>query len=236
MDAAQVMQELERLGTAQNVKTYGRHGVTDPLFGVSYANLGALKKRIKTNHAVALELWATGNHDARVLATMIADPDQMDGKTLDSWVRDLRDYVTTDAFAKMATETSHARKKAATWSRAKSENVAQAGWNIIGNLALSDPSLPDEFFTPYLEQIAANIHSRQNRVKKAMNNALIAIGTRNENLEHEALEIAARVGKVQVDHGLTNCKTPDAAQYILKTIQKRGYALPTDKPDGTRLD
>ena len=223
MQAEQVMQELAQLGTAQNVAIYARHGVTDPMFGVSFANLNALKKKIKTNHALALALWDTGNHDARLLATMIADPDALDAKTLDAWVKGVSDYIVADAFAKLAVRTKFARKKTERWTQAKPEFVARCGWHMLAVLALNDTTLPDTFFQPYLELVANTIHARPNRAKEAMNNALIAIGTRNANLEHEALEIAARVGKVQVDHGLTNCKTPDATQYILKTIQRKGY-------------
>ncbi len=219
----QVMQELAQLGTAQNVAIYARHGVTDPMFGVSFANLTALKKKIRVDHALALDLWETGNHDARLLATMIADPEAMDAKTLDAWVRTLSDYIVTDAFAKLAVRTKFARKKTDRWVQSKPEFVARAGWHMLATLALDDATLPDTFFQPYLDLIANTIHSRPNRAKEAMNTALIAIGTRSGNLEHDAIEIAARIGKVQVDHGLTNCKTPDAAQYILKTVKRKGY-------------
>ncbi|HZQ06033.1 MAG TPA: DNA alkylation repair protein [Anaerolineae bacterium] len=225
MDTQEILHELEKMGTAQNRKIYARHGVVDEMFGVSYANLGALKKKIKIDHALALELWNSGIHDARVLATMVADPQQMKGKTLDAWVKELNDSATTDAFAKLASQTALARKKAAQWTQSKQEYVSRAGWTILALLATNDPTLPATFFQPYLEQIAETIHARQNWTKEAMNNALIAIGTRDENLEHEALDIAARVGKVEVDHGLTFCKTPDAAHYIARTIEKRGYAM-----------
>ena len=229
MTPEQVMQELEQLGTAQNVAVYARHGVTDPMFGVSFANLTALKKKIRTHHALALDLWETGNHDARLLATMIADPDAMDAKTLDAWVRTLSDYIVTDAFAKLAVRTKFARKKADRWVNSKPEFVARAGWHMLATMALDDANLPDTFFQPYLDLIANTIHSRPNRTKEAMNTALIAIGTRSGNLEHDAIEIAARIGKVQVDHGLTNCKTPDAAQYILKTVKRKGYVTQREK-------
>ena len=69
-----VIQELEELGTEQNRKIYRRHGVREDLFGVSFGNIRKLQKKIKTDHSLARELWATGNHDARILATMVADP------------------------------------------------------------------------------------------------------------------------------------------------------------------
>ena len=234
MDKTHVMQELEKLGTEQNRQIYTRHGIVDSMFGVSYANLGALKKRIRINHALALELWATGNHDARILATMIADPAALDGKTIDAWLKDLSDQATTDAFAKLVAQTKHARKKAERWVRAKHEFVARAGWHILALLATNDAALASKFFQPYLELIANTIHTRPNRTREAMNNALIAIGTRDEHLEHDALDVAARVGQVHIDHGLTNCKTPDATAYILKTVQKKGYAMRA--PENTKTE
>jgi 3-methyladenine DNA glycosylase AlkD len=71
---AAVLRELEGLGTAQNRKVYGWHGVKTPMFGVSFAHLNKIDKRIKTDHELAREPWASGNHDARVLAALIADP------------------------------------------------------------------------------------------------------------------------------------------------------------------
>ena len=92
-------------------------------------------------------------------------------------------------------------------------------------LAMNDLTLPDTFFQPYLELAANSIHTRPNHAKEAMNTALIAIGIRSANLEHDALEAAARIGRVTVDHGLTNCKTPDATQYILKTVARKGFVM-----------
>jgi 3-methyladenine DNA glycosylase AlkD len=69
---------LEALGTEQARKTYKRHGIEGDVFGVSYANLEILRKKIKVDHDLAQKLWASGNHDARILATMFADTVQID--------------------------------------------------------------------------------------------------------------------------------------------------------------
>ena len=68
---AEVMAALEKAGTEQNRKTWARHGVTGPMFGVSFAYLKTLMKRIKVDHELALSLWDTGNFDARNLAVKI---------------------------------------------------------------------------------------------------------------------------------------------------------------------
>jgi hypothetical protein len=110
-----------------------------------------------------------------------------------------------------------ARKKAEKWHKSKDELIASVGWILISGLALGDNDLPDEYFDPYLKLIESGIHQQKNRVRYEMNGALITIGLRNDKLEKKAMEVAKKIGKVIVDHGDTDCKTPDAVEYIAKT-------------------
>ncbi len=216
-----VLDELRALGTEQNRKTYARHGITAEIYGVSYANLYKLQKRIKVDHALARELWASGVHDARILATMIADPQQTDAAMIDAWSQDLGNYVITDALAGFVARTGPAHAQMAEWLQADDEWLCTAGWSLLGQLALHDRTLPDAFFAPYLTRIERDLHGSKNRVRHAMNNALIAIGVRNAELEQQAIEVAGRIGKVKVDHGATSCKTPDAIPYIQKARARK---------------
>lgn len=212
----EVLRELESMGTEQNRKIYRRHGVGENMYGVSYANFGALRKRIKTDQALAQQLWATGNHDARVLATMIADPGAMDAALLDAWAHDLPNHVLADALVTLAAKAPAGRTLMDAWMQSESESIGRAGWHLLGQYAANDPTLPDSFFMPYLQRIARDIHTQTNRVKEAMHNVLMAIGIRNEHLEAEAITVAETIGKVVIDHGETNCKTPDTIPYIRK--------------------
>ncbi len=221
MTTETVLAELESLGTEQTRKTYRRHGAGDNLYGVSYASFGALKKRIKTDHDLALGLWASGNYDARILATMVADPARIDGRLMDAWVKDLENYALSDALAALFAKTKHARAKAEKWLGSKSEWVGRTGWQLVAQLAQHDAELPDDYFEGHLEAIERDIRASMNRVRDAMNAAVIAIGSRNAALEKKAVAAAKRIGKVEVDHGETGCKTPDAAEYILKVSARR---------------
>lgn len=221
MNQTEVLRELEACGTEQNRKIYRRHGIGENMYGVSFANLGKLKKKIKVDHELAQQLWATGNHDARALATMIADPAQLNGKLLEAWAKDLSNYVITDLFSGLVSQTPLARQKMEQWMKSKNEWIGQAGWNLLGRLAMNDQDRPDEFFENYLGVIEREIHRRQNRVKHAMNGVVIAIGIRNRKLERKALAAAKRIGKVEVDHGETDCQTPDAAEYIRKAVARK---------------
>ena len=221
MNLSEVGRELRRLGTAQNRKVYGRHGVREPMYGASFADLRALKKRIKADQPLAEELWASGNHDSRVLATMIADPNVIRAVELESWLRDLDNYVIADAFSGLVWRTPHARSKAEKWLKSRKEFIGQVGYNLLAYLAMNDEDLPNSYLEGHLRTIEAEIHGSANRIRHAMNQALIAVGLRNQILQRCAMAAARRIGKVEVDHGDTSCKTPDAVAYIKKVIKRR---------------
>ena len=218
MKTHEILERLAAEGTAQNRKVYARHGVALPMYGVSYGALGKLRKQIKTNHQVAVALWGSGNHDARVLACMVADPEKMTVGQLNAWSKDLANYVLTDALAGLAAKTPHAESRLTLWTKSQSEWISSAGWGILSSLAVAESSTPDAFFVPWIDVIVTKIHGAPNRSRHTMNNALIAIGVRSTDLAALATEAAGRVGVVTVDHGETNCTTPDAAAYIRKTL------------------
>jgi 3-methyladenine DNA glycosylase AlkD len=222
MDLATALADLERRGSEATRTTYRRHGVRGDQFGVRYADLKALKKAIKTDQALAEALWATGNHDARILATMVADPKAIGREVLVAWSGDLDNYVLTDALVGLVAASRHGRALMEEWIGSEDEWLGSAGWSVLGRLALdAGAGLSDEDCAGSLETIRATIHGRKNRVRHAMNGALIGIGLRNPALRVKALECAQAIGKVDVDHGETGCKTPDAATYIAKAAGRR---------------
>ena len=221
MELGEAMRALQRWGTAQNRKVYARHGVSGEQFGVSYANLYAIAKKIKKDEPLAERLWATCNHDARILAMMVADPGAVSVRQLNGWLKDLDNNPVTGAFSDFVSKTPYARRKSDEWRGKKGEWVGRVGWNILASIAMNDADLPDAYFEKQLATIEQEIHTRKNRVRDAMNSALIAIGIRNTTLEKQALTAARRIGKVKVDHGETGCVTPDAAAYIKKTLAHR---------------
>ena len=93
-------------------------------------------------------------------------------------------------------------------------------WSLIRRRFPREHWLP-ELFEKQLKVIERDIHKRKNETKYCMNGTLIAIGVRNAKLEKLALKAAERIGKVEVDHGDTACKTPDAATYIKKTVARK---------------
>ncbi len=218
MNKNQVMKQLKALGTAQNRKVYTRHLGPVEMFGVSYANLGKLKRQIKVDQELAEQLWDTGNLDARVLATMIADPAQMTAGKLDAWVKVADNRGTASALSNLAAESPVAFKRVEKWTNSKDEWISVTGWHVLASLARENENLSDGVLGGYLERVEAEIHGAKNYTRYAMNNALISIGVRNPKLRKKAVAAAKRIGKVEVDHGQTGCKTPDAVPYITKAV------------------
>lgn len=226
MTLEEAMAALEAAGTAQARKIYRRHGCAEPVLGVSYVDLGKLKKQIRKDQPLARLLWDTRVHDAQVLATMVADPAAFDRPLLEQWAASAVDYAVADAFAKdVVVRTAWATDLADEWVKAAGELLQRAGWATVGCCATSGgASIPGEWFLRLLPAIERDIHDAPNRVREAMNSALIAIGSRNETLRAPAIAAAGRIGKVSVDHGETSCKTPDAIGYIEKAHARRALA------------
>ena len=215
------MAELEAAGTAQNRKVYARHGAAEPMFGVSYAELGKIAKRIKTDHALARQLWETGNHDARVLALRVADPAALDESLARRWLRDVDNYILAEGLGGLCAQTPHARALSDAWRDDPSEWPASVGWFIVMCTAEDPEVWSVEELQGLLEQIGAEIAVRPNRVRHEMNGAMIVMALRNGGLRRSVLAAAARIGPVKVDHGQTGCKTPEVAPYVERTLAHR---------------
>ena len=220
---SETLARLEELGTPQNRKVYPRHGVKGPLFGVSYANLRSLTKRLAPDHRLAVELWSSGNHDARVLAAMVDDPSRVTEQTLSKRLADIDNYVLADALASLVGRSPLRDRLAQEWTADPGDEWAGAiGWSLVGAQAMdNDCSLSDGYFTERLSFIEGNIAVAANRVRHSMNGALIAIGCRSREMRTAAEEAAGRIGKVEVDHGQTSCKTPEAVPYLAKVWKRK---------------
>ena len=215
------MAQLEAAGTAQNRKVYARHGAAEPMFGVSYANLGKIAKPIKTDHSLAVELWDSGNHDARVLALRVADAAALDEPLAGRWLRDVDNYILAEGLGGLCAQSPHARELSDAWRDRSGEWEASTGWFIVTCTA-EDPGVwsIDEL-RGLLGQIEVEIGERPNRVRHEMNGGLIVIALRDAGLRREVLAAAARIGLVKIDHGQTGCKTPEVAPYVERTLAHR---------------
>jgi 3-methyladenine DNA glycosylase AlkD len=219
MNFTDTMQQLEALGSEQTRKTWRRHGAAEPLFGVKFADLSKLQKRIKIDHALAGALWRSANHDARLLACMIADAAKISETELNSWAGSLKDSGSAEALANLASRTPMAGKMRDLWLAETS--LQRAGWSLVAHTALTAMALDQALAHSYLMRIEADIHQNENWTRRTMMYALIAIAGMNAELRQAAESALQRMGKVLFDPGQTACEFPDAKNSIAKIWQRK---------------
>ena len=221
MNAQEILATLKKLGKPQTAAIYRRHGSGDNVFGTLTSEIGKIQKKIKVDHALAMELWKTGNAEARILALQVADPKKLtrtiaDGFVKDGSVRYIGPYLSgLVARSPIADETMRA------WMSSPVEIRREVGYGILSTRLRDDAgSVSDADAGKVLARIEKEIHRSPNWARRAMNGALIAIGVYKPALRKKAIEAATRIGKVDVDHGETSCKTPDAVAYIKKALSR----------------
>jgi 3-methyladenine DNA glycosylase AlkD len=192
--------------------------------GVKVEELKKIQKRIKKDHQLALALYDTGIYDAMYLAGLIADESKMTQKDLRRWVNGATsEAICGSAVAWVTAESNHARELALEWIDSAKPIVAMTGWQTLGSLVAlrDDADLDLAELKKLLHRVATTIHDQPNRVRHAMNNFVIAVGTYVKPLTDEAVRAGRKIGKVSVDMGDTACKVPLATEYIEKA-KKRG--------------
>ena len=223
MKLAEVMDFLKEKGSEQTKNVLKRHGATEPFFGVKIADLKIIQKKIKTDHKLALKLYQTGNSDAMYLAALIADPAKFTPDVLNDWAEQATWYLISDyAVTWMAAESPFGIKMAKEWIQSDRELVASAGWSTYASVVAIKPNEELNLLEirSLLEYITDNIHDAPNRVRYAMNNFVIAVGSFVPELNEECKIYGDMLGNVEVNMGDTSCKVPQAREYIEKVEEK----------------
>jgi 3-methyladenine DNA glycosylase AlkD len=192
---AAVLRELKSLADPKVRAKMAYFGVNVPnAHGISAPVLHALARRIGKNHRLAQDLWATGIHEARILATLIGESEKVTAVEMDRWARDFDSWDVVDAACcYLYAQAKPAWSKAAAWSRRREEFVKRASFSLIAYLSYKDKAVPDARFARFLRVIGREAHDERNFVKKAVNWALRNIGKRNMRLNREAIRAAERI-------------------------------------------
>lgn len=225
MKLQEVMNVLESLGSEQSKKVLMKHGAREPFFGVKIADLKSkIVKKVKRNHRLSLELYATGNSDAMYLAGLISEPEKMNKEQLTDWVQKAYWYMISEyTVAWVASESNFGWELALEWIANGNENIAASGWATLSSLVAikQDEELDLRFIKNLLNTVAQEIESSPNRVRYTMNGFVISVASYVKPLNNKAKEVAQIIGKVNVDMGGTACKVPYAVEYI-KKVETRG--------------
>ncbi len=216
---AEVWAELEKKGSEQTRKTFARHGVTIPMFGVKVADLNVIAKKIKGKQELALELYDTGNYDAMYLAGMVADGSRMSKRAIEQWAKATTcETLCGYTVPWVATESPYARELALRWIDSTKEPIAVMGWSTYAGIVTTRPDdeLALDEVQSLLDRVVEDVHVAPNKVRYVMNQFVISVGGYVKPLLKAAKKAAKTIGTVSVDMGDTACKVPNALAYIEK--------------------
>lgn len=222
MNAKEILAGLKKAGKAQTAAIYKRHGAGNNVFGTLTSEIVKFQKKIKTDHPLAMELWKTGNAEARILALQVADAAKVTAADAERFIKDGPVRFVDSYLSALLARAPIADKTMRAWMKSTAESTREIGYAMLGHRLKDDPaSVSDADAGKILATIEKEIHRSANWARRAMNSALIAIGVYKPALRRKVIEAAKRIGKVDVDHGETSCKTPDAIAYIEKVLQRQ---------------
>ena len=201
-----------------------KHGAREPFHGVKVSDLKTIVKKVKKDHALALDLYETGKSDAMYLAGLIADETKMTKAQLGKWVKGAYWYMISELTVPwVAAESNRGWELAMDWIGSKSEGTASSGRATLSSIVSITPDdrLDLRAVEKLLGRVAREIYRAPNRVRYTMNGFVIAVGAAVKPLTKKALATGRTIGLVEVDMDGTARKVPGAVEYIQK-VAKRG--------------
>jgi 3-methyladenine DNA glycosylase AlkD len=195
MNADEVLQALSRLASGDVREGMRRFGIpVDNAHGITTPQLKALARRLGTDHALALRLWDSGVFEARIVAALVAEPQQVTRSQMERWARAFDSWAVCDGCCcHLFRKTPFAWAKALEWSRRKAPFVKRAGFALMAYLAVHDKGAADDAFDDFLAAIEREADDPHPFVKKGINWALRQIGKRSRGLYARAVRTAEAV-------------------------------------------
>lgn len=221
MTKKEVLKWLEENKDERGIRAGERNGVKT--FGLGLTKLKTFAKKIGKDHALALELWNEPYYDTRTLAVLAADPAKITRNQLEEWIMGNNSWLISHSIGtSLLPQVPFLIELSEDWAQSPNDNLRRCGYLGIMAICKTNTVLPDEYFEPYLEMIEKNLQAEENFVKDAMNTALMAIGSHSKWLNSRAVEIATKLGKIDVDYGDNSCVAPDALKHLTaeKTTEK----------------
>ncbi|MFW5746014.1 MAG: DNA alkylation repair protein [Nanoarchaeota archaeon] len=208
--AKEIMTALKSKGDQEYLEEMQRVGIeTENAYGVRIPVLREIAADVGNDHEVAGQLWQSGIHEARILATMIDDPLEVTETQMEEWVYEIDSWDLSDqACANLFEKTPYSYQKALEWSSKHEEFVKRSGFVLMARAALADSKAKDELFSKFFTRIIEGSEDERTYVKKGISWALRQIGKRNPALHRHAIQVAHQIAQ----------KDSPAAQWIAKDV------------------
>lgn len=223
LNAQDIISDLHRLSNEKRKKMYEKLGIKETIIGVNLGDLRKLAEKIKTNHGLAYELWATEIYEARVIASILFDAKQLDQSDIEKLILSTQsgaviDELSFQQFADMDNQINLLDK----WILESDSRLRRAGWNM-GIILNHDTKLSDEKINQLLNFIELNLKSADNMIQFAMNRCLCEIGIKHDQFTNQCLLIGEKLGvykAMKVSKGCTSAYAPIWISVVRKKYKK----------------
>ena len=196
MDYEEIIKKLESLKNPRNIEGMARFGIRPKtkVLGIPIPETRKMAKLIGKNHELALKLWDSKIHEARILAGLIADPEKLTEQQIEKWVKDFDSWDVVDQICMNLFDKSKiVKKKISEFAKREAEFEKRTAFSLMAALASHDKKMTDKDFIKFFSLIKKASTDERNFVRKAVNWALRGIGKRNKNLNKEAVKLAREI-------------------------------------------
>ena len=223
MTRDEALARLEALGSERMRAQNAKRGVTGAQFGVKLGDIRKLAEGIKADHALALELWDTGNLDARLLAVLLIKPKEVTAAGLNQLVRSNRQMPVSDWLNAYVVK-AHPEKEALRqrWMQSDHPMAARAGWSLTAERVAKSPAGLD--LAALLDRIEAEMATAEAEPKWTMNMTLGMIGIHHPEHRARALAIGEALGVYRNYPTSPGCTSPFAPTWIGEMVRRQGAA------------
>ncbi len=196
---SEIIKKLESLKNPKNIEGMARFGIRPKtrVLGIPIPELRKIAKQIGKDHDLALKLWDSKIHEARILAGYIAEPEKFTKEQIEKWVKDFDSWDVVDQVCSAEIDkTKFVPEIIFEFARREEEFVKRTAFTLIACLAVHDKKMSDKNFIKFFSLIKKASTDERNFVKKAVNWALRQIGKRNKKLNKEAIKLAKEIQKI----------------------------------------
>lgn len=214
------LKQLESLGHEKMRAQNAKHGAGKNQFGVKRGDIRKVADKIKSDHALALALWETGNIDAQFLAALIMKPGSLSAAQLErlvksaAWVQ-VADWLSSYVVAQHPDKEALRQK----WMTAKNPLVARAGWRLTADRIEED--FADLDLPALLDRIEAEMATAPAEIQWTMNSTLAQIGIHAPKHRPRALAIGEALGIYRDYPTSKGCTSPFAPIWITAMVARQ---------------
>jgi len=194
-----ILTTLYSKSNPKNVEGMARFGIRPKtkVFGIPIPEIRKIAKTVGKNHDLALKLFDSGIHEARILAGLVADSEKLTDQQIEKWIKTFDSWDVVDQTCMNLFDKSKiAVKKIPEFAKREAEFEKRVAFALMAALASHDKKMTDKDFIKFFPLIKKASTDERNFVIKAVNWALRGIGKRNKKLNKEAIKLAKEIKKI----------------------------------------